>query len=116
MHTLHKYNIPHIPIKQGYKIPSPKNELENYVRAICILFTPWKTYTYIKKSIKVVHMQNLNVFYLEISYFNKCVTKDIGILHECKESRDVDKMMKQSENECQDEKDIYIQFHKSLLQ
>jgi len=33
MHTLHKYNIPHILIKQGYKIPLPKNELENYADA-----------------------------------------------------------------------------------
>jgi len=49
-------------------------------------------------------MQNLNVVYVEMSSFNKCVIKNIGILHECKESRDADRMMKQSENECQDEK------------
>ncbi len=110
MHTLHKYNIPHIPIKQGYKIPSPKNELENYVHAICILFTPWRTYTNIKKSINALWMQNLNVVYLEISYFNKCVIKDIGILHECKESKDVHRMMKQNENEYQDEKEYIDNF------
>jgi hypothetical protein len=55
-------------------------------------------------------MQNLNVVYLEFSYFNKCVIIDIGILHECKESKDVDRMMKQSENECQDEKEYIDNF------
>jgi len=55
-------------------------------------------------------MQNLNVVYLEISYFYKCVIKDNGILHECEESKDVDRMMKQSENEYQDEKEYIDNF------
>jgi hypothetical protein len=59
-YTLHKYNIPCIPIIQGYKIPSPKDEPENYAHVICVLFTPWKTYTNIKKSINTLWMQNLN--------------------------------------------------------
>jgi hypothetical protein len=46
-------------------------------------------------------MQIFNV----VASFNKSIIKNIGILHECKESRDVDRMMKQSENECQDEKE-----------
>jgi hypothetical protein len=51
-------------------------------------------------------MQIFNVVYQENSSFNKYIIKNIEILHECKESRDVDKMMKQSENECQDKKNI----------
>ncbi len=39
-YTLRKYNIPCIPIIQGYKIPSLKNEPENYAHVICVLFTP----------------------------------------------------------------------------
>jgi hypothetical protein len=50
-------------------------------------------------------MQIINVVYQKVSSFKKSIIKNIGILHECKESRDVDRMMKQSENEFQDEKE-----------
>jgi hypothetical protein len=50
-------------------------------------------------------MQNLNVVYPKKSSFNKCVIKNIRILHECKESKDANRMMRQSENECQYEKE-----------
>jgi hypothetical protein len=69
-HILHKYNIPCIPTLQGYKIPSPKNELENYACAICILFTPWRTYRDIKQSINALSIQNLNVIYPHIPCFD----------------------------------------------
>ncbi len=66
----HKYNITRIPILQGYKITSLKNELENYARAICTLFTPWRTYKDIKQSMNALWIQNLNVIYPHISCFD----------------------------------------------
>jgi hypothetical protein len=48
------------------------------------------------------------------SSFNKCVIKNIEILHECRESKDVNIMMKQSENECQYEKEHTNNFINAL--
>jgi hypothetical protein len=39
-------------------------------------------------------MENFNVVYPHISSFYKHVIKNIRILHECKESKDADKIMK----------------------
>jgi hypothetical protein len=43
IHSLYKYKILKIPIIQNYMIPSQINDLENYVRSICILFSSWWT-------------------------------------------------------------------------
>lgn len=53
-------------------------------------------------------MKFLNFVYQKVPSFNKSLIKNIGILHECKEPKDVDRMMKKSENECKMKKNIEI--------
>jgi hypothetical protein len=55
---------------------------------------PWKIYQYIKQLINISWMEKFDVVYPHISSFYKNVTKNIKIFHECKESKDVDMIMK----------------------
>jgi hypothetical protein len=89
IHNIYEYNIPEIPILQTYTISSQKNDLKNYARTVSIIFSSWSTLFDIKNNLSMSREKNLNKLYFSFSNSTKMVIKDVNILHECKESRDV---------------------------
>jgi hypothetical protein len=98
-HSLHEYKVPRIPIIQGYRIPSFKNDCESYSRTMSILFYPWRTFLDVKKCNDKSWSENFEQLYPLLSTFDKKIIKNINISHECKESRDADRLMRASEND-----------------
>jgi len=50
-HSIYKFKVQKILVLQCYTIHSQKNDLQNYTRAFCILFTSWHTIFDIKLDI-----------------------------------------------------------------
>ena len=66
---------------------------------MCIVFSPWRMFLDIKKPTYKSWKENFEQFYPSLSRFNKEIIKNINILHEYKEPRDVDRLMQASEND-----------------
>jgi hypothetical protein len=70
-HNLYEYKIPKILVIQNYTIPSQVNDLENYVRSRCILFSSWWTLFDIKKDLTITWDVTLKTSYPTFSDFRK---------------------------------------------
>jgi hypothetical protein len=95
-HNLYEYKIFKIPIIQNYTIPSQVNDLENYARSISILFSSWWTLSNIKKDLITTWDVILKTSYPTFSNFTEEKIKNVNILHECKESRNGDCLLRAS--------------------
>jgi hypothetical protein len=91
--------VPKIPIIQGYTILSKNNNLEKYARIICLLFLPWHSLGDIKSDKNTTWSENLDRMYSNISTFDRFINLNINILHECKESRDANRLLRENEHE-----------------
>jgi hypothetical protein len=60
---LHRFKELEILVLQSYTIHSPKNEVENYAQAFCILFTLWHTIFDIKSDLTISWEMTLNNVY-----------------------------------------------------
>ncbi len=72
------------------------NNFENYAKSICILFSSWQTLSNIKKYPTITWDVTLKTSYPTFFDFTKEKIKNISILHECKESRNVNHLLKTS--------------------
>ncbi len=95
-HYLYEYKIPKILVIQNYTIPSQVNDLENYARTICILFSSWRTLSNIKKYLTTTWDVTLKTSYPTFFDFKKEKIKNVNMLHECKESRNIDHLLRAS--------------------
>jgi hypothetical protein len=86
------------------------NNFENYVKSICILFSSWWTLSNIKKCLTITWNVASKTSYPTFFNFTKENIKNINILHECKESRDDDSLLKASieDNIDEDNKDATL--------
>jgi hypothetical protein len=86
---------------QSFKVTQyhhQKNDPKNYAQAISIIFSSWRTLFNIKNNLSMSWEETSNKLYLSFSNSTKMVIKNVNILHECKKSRDANKLLTTSIN------------------
>ncbi len=73
-----------------------KNYPKNYVQTISILFSSWRTFVDIKIYLYMSWETTLNKQGMKFSNFTKMVIKKVNISHECKESKNANRLLRAS--------------------